>query len=72
MKKLQYITLRLFLVMMVLCAGSFLNMIWRTGGPDNFDVINQLAITFFVIGLASFLVWIVTIILDIKNNIEKR
>ena len=56
--------------MMVLCAGTFLGIIWK-GGPDNFTIVNQFAITFFVVGLASFLVWFTTIILEIKEKIEK-
>lgn len=72
MKTVQYITLRLFLIMMICCASLFLSMIWRSGGPDNFDIVNQLAVTSFVIGLASFLIWITTIILQIRDNIEKK
>lgn len=70
MKKIQYYTLRIFLTMMVLCASLMLHMIWR-GGPDEFDVINQLTISSFVIGLGSFLIWITTIIIEVKNNILK-
>ncbi|MFA6397757.1 MAG: hypothetical protein WDK96_02840 [Candidatus Paceibacterota bacterium] len=71
MKKIQYITLRIFLVAMIVCAILFLSIIW-SGGPDKFTIVNQLAITSFVVGLASFLVWLVTIILEIRNRIEKR
>lgn len=45
-------------------------MIWR-GGPDEFDIINRLALTFFIIGLFSFLVWITTIIIEIKDRLIK-
>ncbi|MEQ1499789.1 MAG: hypothetical protein ABL917_00240 [Parcubacteria group bacterium] len=48
-----------------------LYIIWR-GGPDNFGVANQLAFTAFILGFGSFLSWIVTIILEIRDNIEKR
>ncbi|MFA6273750.1 MAG: hypothetical protein WC662_01175 [Candidatus Paceibacterota bacterium] len=71
MKKIQYITLRIFLVLMFITAGLFLSIIWQ-GGPDSFGVLNQLTFTSFVVGLASFLVWIVTIILEIRNKIEKK
>ena len=56
---------------MIVCAILFLSIIW-SGGPDKFTIVNQLAITSFVVGLASFLVWLVTIILEIRNRIEKR
>ena len=71
MRKIQYIAFRLFLVMMFACAGLFLSIIWQ-GGPDEFTILNQFAITTFVVGLASFLIWFVTIILDIKDKIEKK
>jgi hypothetical protein len=71
MKKIQYISLRIFLVLMFLTAGLFLAIIWK-GGPDSFGVINKLTFTSFVAGLASFLVWLVTIILEIKEKIEKK
>ncbi len=57
--------------MMLVCASLFLFMIWR-GGPDKFDIVSKSTFTSFVIGLASFLIWIVTIILDIKEKIEKK
>lgn len=56
---------------MVICASLVLFIIW-SGGPDNFGLPNQLAFTFFILGLASFLVWIVTIILEIRHRIEKK
>jgi len=56
---------------MFVTAGMFLFMIWQ-GGPDTFGLINKLTFTFFVVGLASFLVWLVTIILEIRNKIEKK
>ena len=59
--------------MMLSTASLFLYFIWTLGpGPDEFTIINQTFFTTFVIGLASFLVWIVTVILDIKEKIEKR
>ena len=57
--------------MMFVCASLFTFMIWR-GGPDYFDVIQKLTFTTFVVGLASFLVWIVTIILEIRDRVEKK
>ena len=55
---------------MFVTAGMFLYMIWR-GGPDSFGIINQLTFTSFVVGLGSFLVWITTVILEIKEKIGK-
>jgi hypothetical protein len=70
MKKTQYITLRIFYVMMVITASLFLYIIWR-GGPDNFGVINKLTFTTFVVGLASFLIWVTAIILEVKDRVGK-
>ena len=56
---------------MFITAGMFLSIIWR-GGPDSFGTINKLTFTTFVVWLASFLVWIVTIILEIQDKIEKK
>jgi len=70
MKKIQYFALRIFLTLMFVTAGMFLYMIWR-GGPDSFGIINQLTFTSFVVGLGSFLVWITTVILEIKEKIGK-
>ena len=56
---------------MFITAGMFLSIIWL-GGPDSFGVINKLTFTSFVVGLASFLIWIVTIILEIRDRIVKK
>jgi hypothetical protein len=56
---------------MLVTAGMFLSIIWR-GGPDSFGLINKLTFTTFVVGLASFIIWIVTIILEIRNRVEKK
>ena len=71
MKKIQYFTLRIFLFCMFITAGMFLSIIWE-GGPDSFGLINKLTFTTFVLGFAAFLVWIVTIILEIRDRIEKK
>jgi len=55
---------------MILCACLAIFMIWNE--PKDFGVINQLTLTFFIIGLASFLTWITVIILEIKRGIEKK
>lgn len=48
----EKITLNVFWVMMLLCAGSALALIW--GGNL---LPQQLVPTFFIIGFASFLIW---------------
>ena len=49
---IEKITLRIFWVMMVLCAGSALTLIWFE------DALPEKIIpTFFIIGFAHFLVW---------------
>jgi len=49
---IEKITLRIFWLFMLLCAGTALTLIW--GG----DVLPQNLIpTFFILGFASFLIW---------------
>jgi hypothetical protein len=57
--------------MMVFCASLILSIVWK-GGPDEFTILNQFVITSFVLGLASFLIWFVTIVFEIKDKIEKE
>jgi len=49
---IEKITLTLFWSMMLLCAGSALSLIWLEGSLDE-----RFVPTFFIIGLASFLIW---------------
>lgn len=56
--------------MMGICASLVLVLVWSI--PGKFTVINQLAMTSFIIGLASFLVWIVTMIFEIRDRIDKK
>lgn len=71
--KLEKISLRLFLICMVMCAGFFLFLLW-TGGPDQPDnqTLFSIVATFFVVGLASFLIWLPIVIYKLidalKNN----
>ena len=71
MHKLQYYALRIFLVAMFACAFLVLFMIWSAPqvDPDDIILIPKLAATFFITGLASFLIWFVVIILEIKNKL---
>lgn len=48
----EKITLRLFWTMMLLCASSALTLIWM---PDVMP--EKIIPTFFIPGLASFLIW---------------
>lgn len=50
---IEKVALKLFWVMMLSCAGSALTLVWAG------DVIPQkLVPTFFIVGLASFLIWV--------------
>ena len=49
---IEKITLRLFWLAMVLCAGSALTLLW--GGND---IPEKIIPTFFIIGFANFLIW---------------
>lgn len=52
----EKMTLRIFLGAMLLCASSVLLLIWFEG-----IIPERIAPTFFVIGLASFLIWATSI-----------
>jgi hypothetical protein len=69
-KKIQKISLIAFLFFMTSCAGLMIFIIWNN--PDDFNILNRLAITSFIIGLASFLIWFITTIIEIKRGIEKK
>lgn len=49
----EKIALRMFWTFMLLCAGSALTQLWSQGTA----LPNQIVPTFFIIGLASFLIW---------------
>lgn len=53
----EKITLRLFWLFMVLCAGSALIVIWF---PKSMD--ERIIPTLFIIGLANFLIWAPTMV----------
>ena len=62
-EKLKEITLRIFFPAMYLCAASVLVAIW---GEDYIsDSYFRLIPTFFIIGLASWITWAMTIILEL-------
>ena len=70
MKKIQKITLAIFLISMLTCVDLALFLIWSPS--HEFNTVNRLLITLFIVGLASFLIWITIIIIEIRNKIEKR
>lgn len=70
MKKIQKITLGIFLVAMIICVDLALFLIWSPS--HEFDIVNRLMVTLFIIGLASFLIWITTIIIEVRNKVVKK
>ena len=62
---IEKVTSRLFLMCLVSCASLVLFLIW-SGGPDN-EVYFKIAATFFIIGLGSFLSWLVTFYYNLRN-----
>ncbi len=56
--------------MMVACIIMASFFIWSDG--KEFGTGNRLMMTFFIIGLASFLTWITTIIIEVKDKVVKK
>lgn len=50
---IEKIALRIFWTFMLLCAGSALVQVWSSGNA----LPNEIVPTFFIVGLASFLIW---------------
>ena len=62
---IQKISLRIFFPAMYLCSSIVLFAIWAGDVvPEDYF---KLIPTFFVVGLASFITWIVAIIIELKN-----
>ena len=58
---IEKIALRIFWFYMIACALTFLSVIWIPFAevPDGWMPLRiQIVMTFFVVGLASFLVWV--------------
>jgi hypothetical protein len=53
--KIEKLSLKLFWCFMILCAISFLGTLW-SGTQE--QVFFRITATFFVIGLANFLIWL--------------
>jgi hypothetical protein len=74
MKKVQYATLRIFLSCMIITAALMLISVWTfmvqaDKGPNP---VMQYIFTFFIIGLASFLTWFTTMILEIRDKVDRK
>lgn len=67
MEKIQKIALGIFLTAMTLCASLVLFIIWAQPGKEAFP---KTAASLFIVGLASFLVWLVTVVLEIRGKIK--
>ena len=61
---IEKITLRVFLVCLLCCASLVLSIIW--GGPPA-EVFFKTTASLFVIGLASFLCWLVAFLYRLRE-----
>jgi hypothetical protein len=64
----EKITLRIFLFSLVACASLILFIVW-SGGPDSErpQIYFQTAATLFILGLASFLSWLVMFLYRLRT-----
>lgn len=69
---IEKIALRTFLFCLVACASLVLFLIW-TGGPDTPDaeVPFKIAATLFILGLGSFLTWLVTFFYSLLSSLRE-
>jgi len=65
---IQKIALQIFFPAMFFCAGSVLLAIWTDAfvGPDDEGFFRVIP-TFFIIGLASLITWLVSVIIELKS-----
>ncbi len=66
----NYFSLRVFLICLLVCAAMTISSIWLEGKvlvPAYF----QTTATLFIIGLASFLIWFSRMILEIRNSLRR-
>lgn len=70
-QKIQQISLKIFFPAMYLCAFTVIVALWVEAfiGPDD-EEFYKLIPTFFVIGLASLITWLVTVIIELKNIVK--
>ncbi len=66
---LEKITLRVFLVCLFSCASLVLSIIW--GGPPA-EVYFKITATLFIVGLASFLCWFVSMLCGLRSALTIR
>ena len=66
----EKITLRIFLICLVSCASMVLPAIWT--GDDNAlpEVYFKITATFFIVGFANFLFWLVSFFYSLRNIIR--
>jgi len=62
---IQKITLKIFFPAMYLCAGFALLSIWTNSIVQ--EGFFRLIPTFFIIGLATFITWVVSVTIELKN-----
>ena len=56
----------------MICCASVITFLVIVGGPDSgWMLLLKTAQILFILGLACFLIWITTIILEIRDKIEK-
>jgi len=65
---LRSILFTLFIICLTGCASLVVYFIWNSGPPS--DIWFQIAGSFFIVGLASFLLWFSLTILSTKEKIE--
>ena len=68
---LEKVTLHVFLVCLVCCASLVLFFIW-SGDPDSEvpEALFKVAATFFVVGLANFLCWFVSVLYSVREALR--
>ena len=68
---LQRITLSVFTFCLFACASLIFFLVWN-GGPPESPLLFQSAASFFIVGLASFLLWFCATLLELKDKIADR
>lgn len=69
--KLEKVALGVFLTCMVLCAGFFLFVFWSHNDNEN-RILISITATFFVIGLANFLIWLPIVIYRLIDALKNK
>jgi hypothetical protein len=66
---IEKVSLRVFLTMMILCALSALGAMWFDWGGVGFEFIPIIP-TFFVVGFASFLIWLPIVVYKLIDALK--